>query len=126
MDEPSIFEDLGFTPGEGEDGLLAESCIAINFFVDDTAEIMGTQALRNPDCQEECALCADAVSPCQNCFVGDEPAIAKCDDPSNKIFFDGIHFTTDFHLLLGEAVRQCSKESPKYERPFVQILCPAE
>ncbi|CAM9756068.1 unnamed protein product [Scytosiphon promiscuus] len=126
MDEPSIFEDLGFTLGEGEEGLLAESCIQFDFFVDSTAEIMGTQALRNPDCQEECALCADSVSPCQNYFVGTQPGITKCDDPSNKIFYDGIHFTTDFHLLFGEAVRQCSKDNPNFDRPFVQVLCPAE
>ncbi|CAM9756137.1 unnamed protein product [Scytosiphon promiscuus] len=126
VDEPSIFEDLGFTPGEGEDGLLADSCIQFDFVVDDAAEIMGTQALRNPDCQEECALCADSVTPCQTCFVGTEPGITKCDDPSNKIFYDGIHFTTDFHLLFGEAVRQCSKDSPNFDRPFVQVLCPAE
>ncbi|CAN0244602.1 unnamed protein product [Scytosiphon promiscuus] len=126
VDEPSIFEDLGFTPGEGDDGLLAESCIQFDFFVDSTAEIMGTQAQRNPDCQEECALCADSVSPCQNCFVGTEPGITKCDDPSKRIFYDGIHFTTDFHLLFGEAVRQCSKDSPNFDRPLVEVLCPAE
>lgn len=41
VDEPSIFEDLGFTAGENS--LLADSCVKFNFFIDDTAEIMGTQ-----------------------------------------------------------------------------------
>lgn len=41
LDAPSIFEDLGFTPGENN--LLADSCVNFNFFIDDTAEIMGTQ-----------------------------------------------------------------------------------
>ncbi|CAM9971094.1 unnamed protein product [Scytosiphon promiscuus] len=126
VDEPSIFEDLGFTPGEGDDGLLAESCIQLDFVIDEMAEIMGTQALRNPDCQEECALCADAVSPCQNCFVGTEPGITKCDDPSKRVFYDAIHFTTDFHLLFGEAIRQCSKDNPNFDRPLVEVFCPAE
>ncbi|CAM9982631.1 unnamed protein product, partial [Ectocarpus fasciculatus] len=123
VDDESIFSDLGFTPGEGS--LLADSCIQINFFVDSAAEIMGTQALRNPDCQEECALCADSTTPCATCLV-DRPAVTKCDDPSNKIFYDRIHFTTDFHLIFGEAIRQCSKDSPNYDRPFVEVLCPEE
>ncbi|CAN0082397.1 unnamed protein product [Ectocarpus sp. 6 AP-2014] len=123
VDDESIFTDLGFTPGEGS--LLADSCIQFNFFVDDAAEIMGTQALRNPDCQEECTLCADSTTPCATCFV-DQPAITKCDDPSNKVFYDGIHFTTDFHLIFGEAIRQCSKDSPNFDRPFVGVMCPEE
>lgn len=41
VDAPSIFEDLGFT--RGENSLLGDRCIDINFFIDDTAEIMGTQ-----------------------------------------------------------------------------------
>lgn len=90
------------------------------------AHILGTfQDLRNPDCQEQCALCADAVSPCQNCFQG-KPAITKCDDPSSKIFYDAIHFTTDFHLVFGESIRQCSKDAPKYDRPLVRVMCPPE
>eukprot|EP00752_Nemacystus_decipiens_P008408 g7518.t1 len=113
VDAPSIFEELGFTPGENS--LLADSCVDFNFVVDDTAEIMGTQALRHPDCQEECALCADGTSPCQDCLQGN-PAITKCDDPSSKIFFDAIHFTTHFHLVFGEAIRQCSKDAPNYDR----------
>lgn len=40
VDEPSIFEDLGFIAPEGS--FLAEPCIAVNFTVDSTAEIMGT------------------------------------------------------------------------------------
>ncbi|CBJ32467.1 expressed unknown protein [Ectocarpus siliculosus] len=123
VDDESIFLDLGFTPGEGS--LLAETCIQFNFVVDDAAEIMGTQALRNPDCQEECALCADSTTPCATCLV-DQPAVTKCDDPSTKIFYDSIHFTTDFHLVLGEAIRQCSKDSPNFDRAFVGVLCPEE
>ncbi|CAM9813602.1 unnamed protein product [Ectocarpus sp. 4 AP-2014] len=121
VDDESIFTDLGFTPGEGS--LLADSCIQANFFVDDAAEIMETQALRNPDCQEECTLCADSTTPCATCLV-DQPAITKCDDPSTKVFYDGIHFTTDFHLIFGEAIRQCSKDSPNFDRPFVGVICP--
>lgn len=41
VDEPSIFEDLGFIAPEGS--FLGEPCIAVNFAVDSTAEIMGTQ-----------------------------------------------------------------------------------
>ncbi|CAM9491960.1 unnamed protein product [Ectocarpus sp. 12 AP-2014] len=123
VDDESIFLDLGFTPGEGS--LLADTCIQFDFVVDDAAEIMGTQALRNPDCQEECALCADSTTPCATCLV-DQPSITKCDDPSTKIFYDSIHFTTDFHLILGEAIRQCSKDSPNLDRPFVGVLCPEE
>ncbi|CAM9737497.1 unnamed protein product [Ectocarpus sp. 4 AP-2014] len=123
VDDESIFLDLGFTPGETS--LLADTCIQYNFVVDDAAEIMGTQSLRNPDCQEECALCADSTTPCATCLV-DQPSITKCDDPSTKIFYDSIHFTTDFHLIFGEAIRQCSKDSPNFDRPFVGVLCPEE
>ncbi|CAB1114258.1 unnamed protein product [Ectocarpus sp. CCAP 1310/34] len=123
VDDESIVSDLGFTPGEGS--LLAYSCIQFNLFVDDAAEIMRTQALRNPDCQEECTLCADSTAPCATCLV-DQPAITKCKEPSTKIFYDGIHFTTDFHLTFGEAIRQCSKDSPNFDRAFVGVICPEE
>ena len=83
------------------------------------------QALRSPDCQEECPLCADSTSPCQTCLEVN-PAITKCDDPSTKILYDTLHFTTDFHLVFGEAIRQCSKDSPNYGRPWVEVLCPPE
>ena len=81
------------------------------------------QALRHPDCQEECALCADTTTPCQNCLE-EKPVIIKCDDPSSKIVYDPVHFTTQFHLVFGEAVRQCSKDQPNYGRPWVEVLCP--
>lgn len=70
-------------------------------------------------------MCADDTTPCQNCLE-DNPAITKCDDPSSKIFYDSIHFTTDFHHIFGEAIRQCSKDNPNYGRPWVEILCPGE
>ena len=41
VDNPAVFEDLGFTAGEN--GLLLDQCVQGNFFVDFTAEIMGTQ-----------------------------------------------------------------------------------
>ena len=44
VDNPSIFEDLGFVAPEGS--FLAEPCISLNFTVDGTAEIMGTQVRR--------------------------------------------------------------------------------
>lgn len=83
------------------------------------------QALRNPDCQDECALCADEASPCQNCLEGN-PSITVCDDPYTRVFWDEIHLTTEFNLVLGEAVRQCSKDSPNYDRPLVEVVCPPE
>lgn len=83
------------------------------------------QALRHPDCQDECALCVDGTSPCQNCFQ-DKPAITKCDDPSSRVFFDAIHFTTHFQLVFGEAIRQCSKDAPNFDRPLVSVMCPPE
>lgn len=43
MDEPSIFEDLGFMAPEGS--FLSESCMQPNCGVDVQAEIMGTQVL---------------------------------------------------------------------------------
>lgn len=41
VDDPSMFEDLGFVTPEGS--FLAEPCMRFNFTVDGTAEIMGTQ-----------------------------------------------------------------------------------
>lgn len=83
------------------------------------------QASRNPDCRGACALCADATSPCQNCFQGN-PSVTVCDDPYTRVFYDQTHFTTEFHLVVAEAFRQCSKDNPNYDRPMVNILCPAE
>lgn len=41
MDDPSIFEDLGFFAPEGY--FMADPCIVSDFTVDHTADIMGTQ-----------------------------------------------------------------------------------
>ena len=41
VDKPSIFENLGFSAGDN--GLILDSCVKTNFFVDFQAEIMGTQ-----------------------------------------------------------------------------------
>lgn len=41
VDNPSIFEDLGFIAPEGS--FMADPCISQDFTVDSTAEIMGTQ-----------------------------------------------------------------------------------
>ena len=41
VDKPSIFENLGFLAGEN--GLVLDSCVKTNFFVDFQAEIMETQ-----------------------------------------------------------------------------------
>lgn len=84
-----------------------------------------SQASRSPDCQGACALCADLTSPCQNCFQGN-PSVTVCDDPTTRVFYDQTHFTTEFHLIVGEAIRQCSKDTPNYNRPLVNVICPAE
>lgn len=47
LDNPSIFEDLGFTVGEN--GLLLDPCVTGNFVVDFQAEIMGTQVEHGRD-----------------------------------------------------------------------------
>lgn len=83
------------------------------------------QALRNPECQEDCALCANAISPCQTCFEGNASG-AICESPEKFIFWDVLHFTTDFHQILAEAIRQCTKDEPNYERDWVDLLCPME
>ena len=80
------------------------------------------QAGRTEGCQEECALCADLSSPCQNCYVGN-PSATVCEHPETYLFWDSIHPTTDMHQLLAEAIRQCSKDYPKYDRPLVELLC---
>lgn len=41
VDDPEVFERLGFTGGSGSS--LIDPCLSLDFFVDDTAEIMGTQ-----------------------------------------------------------------------------------
>lgn len=41
VDNPSLYEDLGFTAPEGS--FLADPCIRADFAVDGEAEIMGTQ-----------------------------------------------------------------------------------
>ena len=81
------------------------------------------QADRGAGCQEECALCVDQTSPCQNCLEGN-PSATVCDTPETYIFWDSLHFTTEFHQILAEATRQCSKDEPNYDRPFVNLLCP--
>ena len=82
-----------------------------------------SQAGRAAGCQEECALCADDSSPCQNCFEGN-PSGTICDNPEKYIFWDVLHFTADVHQILGEAIRQCSKDSPNYDRDWVGLICP--
>ncbi|CAM9627570.1 unnamed protein product [Ectocarpus sp. 4 AP-2014] len=84
-----------------------------------------TSALRHPDCQETCALCADGTSPCQSCLEGN-PSITVCEDPSTRVFYDSIHYTTEYHLLFGEAIRQCSNGIPNYDCPLVSVLCPPD
>ncbi|CAM9196585.1 unnamed protein product [Laminaria digitata] len=120
LTQPEVFESLGFTT-------LTEPCLVLDFVIDDTAEIMGTQvnnmADRGAGCQEECALCVDQTSPCQNCLEGN-PSATVCDTPETYIFWDSLHFTTEFHQILAEATRQCSKDKPNYDRPFVNLLCP--
>ncbi|CAN0226079.1 unnamed protein product, partial [Ascophyllum nodosum] len=127
VDDPSVFEKLGFSGADGasEDNPvpLGIPCLQLQFASDSTAEIMGTQALRAEGCQEECALCVDTTSPCQNCYAGN-PSATICDDPDSRIFWDTRHPTTAFHLIFAEAIRQCSKDQPNGERPFVKIICP--
>lgn len=43
VDDPEIFESLGFC---GSGSSLGATCLTFDFFVDDTAEIMGTQVCR--------------------------------------------------------------------------------
>ena len=81
------------------------------------------QAGRAEECREECALCADDVSPCQNCYQGN-PSATVCDDPETRVFWDNRHFTTDVHRILAEAIGQCSKDEPNYDRDWVELLCP--
>lgn len=81
------------------------------------------QAKRAEGCREECALCADRDSPCQNCYQG-FPSATMCEDPETRVFWDIRHFTTAFHRILAEAVRQCSKDCPNYDHPWVELLCP--
>ena len=81
------------------------------------------QADRAPGCQQQCALCADDTTPCQNCFEGN-PTGTICDEPERYIYWDDVHFTQDFHLFLAEGVRQCSHDSPNYNRDWVEVLCP--
>lgn len=40
VDDPEVFQSLGFC---GSGSALGATCLTIDFFVDDTAEIMGTQ-----------------------------------------------------------------------------------
>lgn len=80
------------------------------------------QAGRAEGCQEECALCADTTSPCQTCFEGN-PSATMCEDPETFIFWDVVHFTTAVHEVLGDAIRQCSKDFPDYDRAWVDVLC---
>lgn len=114
--QPEIFQSLGFTT-------LTVPCLTFEFAIDSTAEIMGTQAQRAAGCQEECALCADLTSPCQNCYQGN-PSATVCDTPETYIFWDTLHLTTEVHKILAEATRQCAKDSPNYDRPLVALLCP--
>ncbi|CAM9275156.1 unnamed protein product [Laminaria digitata] len=124
VDTPEVFQDLGFTGGSGSS--MTEPCLSLDFFIDDTPEIVGTQAGRAEGCREqECALCADGNSPCQNFYEGNPPATV-CDDPETRIFWDGLHFTTEVHRILGEAIRQCSKDEPNYDRAWVELLCRME
>ncbi|CAN0412526.1 unnamed protein product [Ascophyllum nodosum] len=127
VDAPQAFTELGFREPqdavEGDPVPLSTPCLKLDFFIDDNAEIMGTQALRAAGCQEECALCADSSSPCQNCFLGN-PSAAICDDPDTRIFWDDIHFTTGIHRHFAAAVVECSRDFPDPARPFVEQLCP--
>ena len=84
--------------------------------------IQGDRAI---GCQGECDLCADLTSPCQNCFEGN-PSATVCDDPEKYLFWDNLHFTTGFHQILAEAIRQCAKDEPSYNQPWVAELCPLE
>lgn len=47
VDNPSIFEDLGFIAPGGS--FLGEPCYSQDFTVDSTAEIMGTQVRQHAD-----------------------------------------------------------------------------
>ena len=76
-------------------------------------------------CQGECDFCADQTSPCQNCYQGN-PSATVCDDPEKYVFWDSLHFTTSVHQVLAEAIRQCSKDEPNYDQPWVEELCPPE
>ncbi|CAN0447841.1 unnamed protein product [Ascophyllum nodosum] len=44
--------------------------------------------------------------------------------PGFSHLWDTRHPTTAFHLIFAEAIRQCSKDQPNGERPFVKIICP--
>lgn len=116
VDQPEMFESLGFSTDP-------TPCLEFLFAIDTIAEIMGTQDLRSADCPRKCALCTENVSPCQTCLSGN-PSAAMCDDADVRIFWDSVHFTAAFHEVLGEIVRQCSKDVPDYDRPFVEMSCP--
>ncbi|CAM9397410.1 unnamed protein product [Ectocarpus sp. 6 AP-2014] len=120
VDTPEIFENLGFVAPEGS--FLSDPCLDLDFAVDYLGEVAGTQALRPVGCQEECALCADDTSPCGTCFEGN-PSGEVCSDPDSRLFWGPRYFSTAFHHILGEAIRQCSKDSPNYDRPVVLELC---
>ena len=116
-----------FLPFAGHTELVLVSCVlTFSHRVDRPVELMARargQALRAAGCQEECALCADSSSPCQNCFLGN-PSAAICDDPDTRIFWDDIHFTTGIHRHFAAAVVECSRDFPDPARPFVEQLCP--
>ncbi|CAN0252854.1 unnamed protein product [Ascophyllum nodosum] len=127
LDDPDTWTELGFVAPEDEDSgeslPLGTSCFEADFSVDSTAEIMGTQALRSTECQEECALCADGTSPCQACYVGN-PSATICADPDTRTMWDIIHGTTALYRLLGKAIKECVGKNPDYNQPLVDKLCP--
>ena len=89
------------------------------------SNICNFQGDRAVGCQGECDFCADQTSPCQNCYQGN-PSATVCDDPEKYVFWDSLHFTTSVHQVLAEAIRQCSKDEPNYDQPWVEELCPPE
>lgn len=115
VDEPEIITNQGFSAN-------TTSCLVYNFSVDIDAEIMGTQADRSPDCAEECAVCVNDDSPCQQCITG-SPSAFVCDDADTRIFWDQVHLTTNFAAVLAEAVYECAQDTPDYDIAWVEVLC---
>ncbi|CBN74389.1 GDSL-like lipolytic enzyme [Ectocarpus siliculosus] len=126
-----IFNEEGFKTSS-----TPEQCLTYNFHVDSSTDIMGSQAqaLRgklfdwaqcdNYGPTDECVLCQDQMSPCQNCLV-DPPTVSVCDSPDEHIFWDGLHTTDAFNKVFANAVFECSKDELDGSQPWVGKLCPA-
>eukprot|EP00904_Undaria_pinnatifida_P002394 jgi/Undpi1/12155/HiC_scaffold_5.g01831.m1 len=101
VDYPEVFSDVGFTGGSGAS--LSDQCLVYDFVMDTASEVMGTQ----------------------NCYEGN-PSATVCEDPEKYVFWDSLHFTTSVHEVVASAIRQCAKDEPNYDTPWVEFLCPMD